>query len=63
MAMIHDRLYHSRDLSTIDFKNYIEKMTFELYSSYNVNLEAITLTTDIQEIFFDIGTAIPLGLL
>ncbi len=63
MSMIHESLYQSRDLAHIDFAIYISRLSTELLSSYGVNVNRISLNTDLEEIFLDINTAIPCGLI
>jgi PAS domain S-box-containing protein len=61
MALVHERLYRSGTLATIDFSDYLAYVTTQLMRSYNpegvecvVNAEPITLTVD---------DAIPCGLI
>jgi PAS domain S-box-containing protein len=63
MSMIHESLYQSRDLAHIDFSIYLSRLCNELLSSYGVNINLITLKTDLEKIFLDINTAIPCGLI
>jgi PAS domain S-box-containing protein len=63
MSMIHESLYQSRDLAHIDFSIYISRLSNELLSSYGVNINLISLKTDLENIFLDINTAIPCGLI
>ncbi len=61
MTKIHTRFYQSEDYSLIDFKKYIEELLLELSRSYNFPSE--NMKTDIKDIFIDINTAIPAGLI
>ena len=63
MAMIHELLYQSSDLKSINFGNYINKLTNELCSVYITDPNKIKLNMDIGDIMLDINTAIPLGLI
>ena len=63
MALIHEKLYQSQDLARIDFYDYIKSLTNSLVSTYRVGLEPITFKLDIKKVYFDINTAIPLGLI
>ena len=61
MALIHDRLYKSRDLAGIEFREYIEALVmslFHLYGHPNVSFRA-----DVQDVRLSIDTAIPCGLI
>ncbi|MEL7669136.1 PAS domain S-box protein [Methanobacterium sp.] len=62
MAMIHDMLYQSTDLAGIDFSNYIKNLVQDLFYSYGVK-NNIKLIIDAEEIFLNIETAIPCGLI
>jgi PAS domain S-box-containing protein len=62
MALIHEELYQSNDLSRVDFAEYISKLINGLAQTYmihpNVNLQA-----DVEEVFLGVDTAIPCGLI
>ena len=63
MALIHEKLYNSGDLSRIRFAEYIEELTSNIFASYGVNSEKIRLNINVGDVFFDINTAIPCGLI
>ncbi len=63
IALVHEKLYRSDDLANIDFAQYIPDLTTHLFESYKVRLEQVTLHTQIDEIFLEIETAIPCGLI
>lgn len=63
MALVHERLYRSKDLSTIDFKEYINDIAKGLFQSYGANRGKIAMVMDINQISLDINTAIPCGLI
>ena len=42
MAMIHEKLYHSGDLTRINFAEYIETLVSDLYSSYAISARQVT---------------------
>jgi two-component sensor histidine kinase len=63
MAMIHTKLYQSKDFAHINFGFYIKELTHDLFYSYGVDPDAITLTIDVADTPIDINIAIPLGLL
>jgi two-component sensor histidine kinase len=62
MANVHEKLYHSKDLSKISFKGYIEDMTRELSKSYGSN-QKIQINTEIEDVSLGIETAVPFGLI
>ena len=63
MALIHESLYHSGDLSQIDFAEYIQDLATNLFSSYHVQAEPVTLKTHVDGVALSVDTAIPCGLI
>jgi two-component sensor histidine kinase len=63
MALIHERLYQSSDLSRIEFSQYLRNLAIHLFHSYQISSNRIRLTMDAEEIFLNINTAIPCGLI
>lgn len=62
MAMVHEKLYASRDLARIDFTDYIRSLASELFASYKVGPN-IKLEINGTEVLLDIFTAVPSGLI
>lgn len=63
MALIHEKLYRSEDLSKINYREYIRSLIVSLFESYALNPGQVRLETQVENIFMDINTAIPLGLI
>jgi len=63
MASIHERLYHSDDLSTVDITEFIDSMGKELIRTYRSKGQAIALKTDLEKVQLVIERAIPFGLI
>ena len=63
MALVHEKLYRSTDLATIDLDNYIRFLGSNLLDFFGTLGKGITLTMDIHDIFLAIDTAIPFGLI
>jgi len=63
MALIHEKLYQSRDLAKIDFAKYLQSLTDHLFRSYGVDPETITLRIYVEDVFLGVDTAIPCGLI
>jgi PAS domain S-box-containing protein len=63
IALVHEKLYQSADLSNIDFKEYVRKLTDHLLRSYGINQEKIKVVIAAEEVFLDINTAIPCSLM
>ena len=63
MALLHENLYQSKDLAKIDFNEYIHSLIDHLLFGYAVNSEKITISMSIDDVFLDVDTAIPCGLI
>lgn len=63
MALIHEKLYQSKDLNKIEFSEYIESLIKDLFKSYNIESSRITLKSKMEGIYFEIDTAILCGLI
>jgi two-component system, sensor histidine kinase PdtaS len=63
MSLIHENLYQSENLNQVNFKEYIENLTQNILSTYNPISSNITLKLEIENVYFDIQKAIPLGLI
>jgi PAS domain S-box-containing protein len=63
MAMIHEKLYMSRDLSHINFKEYTEKLVSDIFYTYEVQIGTIKPILKVENIEINMETAIPLGLI
>ncbi|ALK06779.1 MAG: hypothetical protein AAY43_12700 [Methanosarcina sp. 795] len=63
MAIIHEELYRSKNSETLDFSEYLQKLTSDLLHSYTVRKGDIRMELDIEEVFFGMDTAVPLGII
>ncbi len=63
IALIHEKLYQSKDLSHINICDYINELLRDLLYSYGTNPENIKTETYIDNLFLNIETAIPCGLI
>jgi PAS domain S-box-containing protein len=63
MALVHEKLCSSTDISKIDLDDYIRFLGNNLFGFYGVKGKRIILITDIQDILVEINTAIPVGLI
>lgn len=63
MALIHQDLYNKENLTSISVKTYIEKLTQELFNTYRVDKDRITLLMDIEDQELDVDTLVPIGLI
>ena len=63
MALVHEKLYQSKDLAKINFLDYINDLAANLFQSYAENSGKIKLNMNIENIQVDIDFAIPCGLI
>lgn len=63
MAMVHDRLYRAENLSSIDFSEYTNSLSGQLFYNYNVMPSIVEIEKKIENIFLNINTAVPFGLI
>ncbi|MDX2216683.1 MAG: histidine kinase dimerization/phosphoacceptor domain -containing protein [Oculatellaceae cyanobacterium bins.114] len=63
MALIHEKLYQSKDLSRINMGEYINDLTDNLLRSYAASSQNIILQIEANDVWMDIDTAIPCGLI
>ena len=62
MSLIHEELYIG-ETDTIDFADYLRKLTADLLSSYRVGNEEINLKLDLEQVYVETNTAVPLGII
>ena len=63
MALVHDQLHRSRDLSRIGFREYVKNLCASLFSSYGVDSARIALRVEADDTSLPIDAAIPCGLI
>jgi len=63
IALIHESLYNSSDISEINFRKYVETLIENIIFSYNVETERIKIKLELDEFELGIETSIPLGLI
>jgi PAS domain S-box-containing protein len=64
MALIHEELQNSGGMSTINISQYIDDLADNLFLTYRLGNENTTFTKKIgDDIFFDMDTTVPLGLI
>ncbi|MGM0587012.1 MAG: sensor histidine kinase [Bacteroidota bacterium] len=62
MALVHEKLYHSTDLTEINISEYVTSMSQHLLNAMDID-HLINLRLDIDEILLDVNYAIPCGLI
>ena len=63
MALVHEKLYQSKDLAKINFLDYINDLVANIFQSYVENSGIIGLKMDIENGQLDIDFGIPCGLI
>ncbi len=63
MSLIHQRLYKSEQLTTINMSDYITELTSNLIHAYGHTRENLNLKIDVDYEELDIDNAIPIGLI
>jgi PAS domain S-box-containing protein len=63
MAMIHEKLYQSRDFMCIDFDDYLDKLAHYLLRCYEKKAGLVSLVVEADKVAIGIDEAIPCGLI
>jgi len=63
MALTHEKLYQSRDLSRIDFADYLKSLTGHLSALYAEEGAELTIVINAEDVYLDITQANPCGLI
>jgi len=63
MALIHQDLYNKEKLTSVNVKEYLDKLCGELINTYQLSADQVRLETEIDELDLDVETLIPLGLI
>jgi PAS domain S-box-containing protein len=63
MALIHEKLYRSQNLEYIQAGEYISELLDHLSNSFSVQMRAVVFEVQIADLTFDIGKAIPCGMI
>ncbi|HAV63579.1 MAG TPA: hypothetical protein DCY13_14585 [Verrucomicrobiales bacterium] len=63
MALIHEKLNRSSDVSRIELAGYMESLLRMLFATYDMSSGRIRLVTEIDPIELSVDTAVPVGLI
>ena len=63
MALIHEKLYRSKDMTRVDFHEYTQSLTNHLFRTYLDDPDAVELKIKVDDVLLDINRAIPCGLI
>jgi PAS domain S-box-containing protein len=63
MALVHEKLYQSEDMVSVDLADYIQNLADYLFQSYSLGNGKVILKLDVEKIFLGMDTAVPLGII
>jgi PAS domain S-box-containing protein len=63
MALLHETLYQSDNLSQVNFPQYIRQLADHLFRSYGVTTGRIKLRTELESVPLSLDAAVPCGLI
>ena len=63
MALVHEKLYLSQNLSQVNFSQYVHDLIRSILSSYRFNSNSIDLEINVNEVELNVDAAINLGLI
>ena len=63
MALVHEQLYRSNDLSKIRFGDYVKQLVSHLMYAHRALSQTASVRTDVGEIDLGVETAVPCGLI
>lgn len=63
MALIHEKLYQSKTLAKVEMESYIRELARTLLYTYNSRKTDISVNISADEVYLDINSAVPCGLI
>lgn len=63
MVLIHENLYQRENVGQIDFQEYIDSLSQNVKATFGEANKNILVVVKAKEIYFDIETAVPLGII
>jgi two-component sensor histidine kinase len=63
MALVHERIYQSTDLSGINLRDYLKFLSNQVLRFYGIRGNKVRISVDLPDVVTDIDTTIPLGLI
>jgi PAS domain S-box-containing protein len=63
IALIHEKLYQSKDLARLDIAEYLERLVRDLFAAYGVNPDEIALQVQSEDVPLGVDAAISSGLI
>ncbi|NQT24005.1 DUF3365 domain-containing protein [candidate division KSB1 bacterium] len=63
MALLHERLYQSQDLTHINFSEYLGTLADDLVKAYESDSDRISTVIEVDDIVLDVNKVLPCGLI
>jgi len=63
ISLIHENLYRHENLAGVELRNFIQELFEEVNTMFNTNGKDVSFNNQCAEIFLDIDTAVPFGLI
>ncbi|GAB2487994.1 hypothetical protein GCM10027164_16600 [Algoriphagus taiwanensis] len=63
MALIHQYLYGENDLKSINMQEYVSQLSQNLFDTYRLDRDLVTLHLEVEPIHLDVDTAVPVGII
>lgn len=63
MGLIHRSFYQNKNLGEVNTREYLQNLVRQIVDSYSTDQRPIELETRIQDIYLDMDTLVPLGLI
>ena len=63
MALIHEKLYQTKNFSSLDIREFIEELLKHLFNSYGIDSQTVSMELRIDNISFNADQAVYLGLI
>ena len=63
MALVHEKIYRSKDFARIDFVDYVRNLVTQIFRSYGVSGAAVRSEVEGDPVFLNISTAVPCSLI
>jgi len=63
MALIHEKIYNTKNLADVDFKGYAKSLAISLFKCYKTGSGRIALKIEVGDVSLRLESAIPCGLI
>ncbi len=63
MALVHEKIYRSKDFARIDFVDYVRNLVTQIFRSYGVPGDTVRSDVEGDPVYLNISTAVPCSLI